>query len=91
MLKSLDISVTTESTSIIKAKIFDPIYNDTDEDETENTDENIENTKGEQGQDGQDNVENNDFHFDQEKEDKKDDKTMDPTTRKPIVVSFWPR
>ena len=49
------------------------------------------NTTGEQGQDGRDNVENNDFHFDQEKEDKKDDKTMDPTTRKPIVVSFWPR
>ena len=94
MLKSFDISVTTESTSIIKAKVFDPIYNDTDEDETENTDDNIENTKGEQGQDGQDNVDNNDFHFedtDQEKEDKKDDKTMDPTTRKPIVVSFWPR
>ena len=91
MLKSLDISVTTENTSIIKAKIFDPIYNDTDEDETENTDGNIENTKGEQGQDRQDNVENNDFHFDQEKEDKKDDKTMDPTTRKPIVVSFWPK
>ena len=45
MLKSFDISVTTESTSIIKAKVFDPIYNDTDEDETEDTDENIENTQ----------------------------------------------
>ena len=94
MLKSFDISVTTESTSIIKAKVFDPIYNDTDEDETENTDDNIENTKKEQGQDGQDNVDNNDFHFDdtdQEKEAKQDDKTKDTTTRKPIVVSFWPR
>ena len=94
MLKSLDISVTTENTSIIKAKIFDPISKDTDEDETENTDDNIENTKGEQGQDGQDNVDNNDFHFDdtdQEKEAKQDDKTKDTTTRKPIVVSFWPR
>ena len=94
MLKSFNISVTTESTSIIKAKVFDPIYNDTDEDETENTDDNIENTKKEQGQDGQDNVDNNDFHFDdtdQEKEAKQDDKTKDTTTRKPIVVSFWPR
>ena len=90
MLKSLDISVTTENTSIIKAKIFDPISKDTEEDETENTDDN-KNTTGEQGQDGRDNEENNDFHFtDQEKEDK-DDKTMDHTTRKPIVVSFWPR
>ena len=92
MLKSFDISVTTESTSIIKAKVFDPIYNDTDEDEAEDTDDNIENTKGEQGQDGQDNVD--DFHFDdtdQEKEVKQDDKTKDTTTRKPIVISFWPR
>ena len=92
MLKSFDISVTTESTSIIKAKMFDPIYNDTDEDKAEDTDDNIENTKGEQGQDGQDNVD--DFHFDdtdQEKEVKQDDKTKDTTTRKPIVISFWPR
>ena len=92
MLKSFDISVTTESTSIIKAKVFDPIYNDTDEDKAEDTDDNIENTKGEQGQDGQDNVD--DFHFDdtdQEKEVKQDDKTKDTTTRKPIVISFWPR
>ena len=94
MLKSFDISMTTESTSIIKAKVFDLIYNDTDEDETENTDDNIENTKKEQGQDGQDNVDNNDFHFDdtdQEKEAKQDDKTKDTTTKKPIVISFWPR
>ena len=90
MLKSFDISVTTESTSIIKAKVFDPIYNDTDEDETEHMDDNIENTKGEQGQDGQDNVDNNDFNFDNT-EAKQDDKTKDTTTRKPIVVSFWPR
>ena len=92
MLKSFDISVTTESTSIIKAKVFDPIYNDTDEDKAEDTDDNIENTKGEQGQDEQDNVD--DFHFndtDQEKEVKQDDKTKDTTTRKPIVISFWPR
>ena len=48
MLKGFDVSVTTESTSIIKAKVFDPIYNeDTDDEDTDDT---IENTKGEQGQ-----------------------------------------
>ena len=69
-------------------------YNGTTRDNTHNgtkEDGIHKNTAGEQGQDGRDNVENNDFHFtDQEKEDR-DDKTMDHTTRKPIVVSFWPR
>ena len=88
--KTLQSLVSTEKTSILKERIFDQISRDTEEDDTETTDDN-KNTTGEQGQDGRDNVENNDFHFtDQEKEDK-DDKTMDHTTRKPIVVSFWPR
>ena len=87
MIKNLDISVTTEK-SILKARIFDPISRDTEEDDTETTDDN-KNTTEEQGHDGRD--DEDDFHFtDQEQEDK-DDKTMDHTTKKPIVVSFWPR
>ena len=88
MIKNLGISVTTENISILKARIFDPISKDTEEDDTETTEDN-KNTTGEQGHDGRDDVD--DFHFtDQEQEDK-DDKTMDYTTKKPIVVSFWPR
>ena len=88
ILKNLDISVSTEKASIIKARIFDPIFRDTEEDDTEITDEN-KNTTEEKGHDGRDDVD--DFHFtDQEQEDK-DDRTMDHTTKKPIVVSFWPR
>ena len=87
MIKNLDISVTTGK-SILKARIFDPISRDTEEDDTETTDDN-KNTTEEQGHDGRD--DEDDFHFtDQEQEDK-DDKTMDHTTKKPIVVSFWPR
>ena len=91
-LKNLDISVSTEKTSILKERIFDQISRDTEEDDTEGDTETTEDNKkptGEQGHDGRDDVD--DFHFtDQEPEDK-DDKSMDTTTKKPIVVSFWPR
>ena len=87
-LKSLDISVSTGKTSILKERIFDQISRDTEEDDTETTDDN-KNTTEEQGHNGRD--DEDDLHFtDQEQEDK-DDKTMDHTTKKPIVVSFWPR
>ena len=96
MLKAFDVSVTTESTSIIKTKVIDQIYND-----DEDTDDTIVNTKGLtkgkhgpiKGEQGQDNMDKDDFHFedsDKEKDDKqKDNETS--TTFKPIVISFWPR
>ena len=92
-LKSLD---STDKPSILMERIFDQVSRDPEEDDTENdTEDDTETTEdnkkptGEQGHDGRDDVD--DFHFtDQEPEDK-DDKSMDTTTKKPIVVSFWPR
>ena len=97
MLKAFNVSVTTESTSIIKTKVIDPIYND-DED-MDDTIVNIKGlTKGKhgpiKGEQGQDYVDQDDFTFedsDKEKDDKPKDNEDDTTTFKPIVISFWLR
>ena len=97
MLRALNVSVTTESTSTIKAKVIDTFNND-----DEDTDEAIVNkkelakgthgpTKGEQDQDHED---QDDFTFedsDIEKDDKPTDTNDETTSFKPIVISFWPR
>ena len=73
-------------------RIFDQVSRDPEEDDTEDdteTTEDNKNTTGEQGHDGRDDVD--DFHFTDQEPEYKDDKSMDTTTKKPIVVSFWPR
>ena len=88
-LKSLD---STDKPSILMERIFDQVSRDPEEDDTEDDTETTEDNKkptGEQGHDGRDDVD--DLHFtDQEPEDR-DDGSMTTTTKKPFVVSFWPR
>ena len=88
-LKSLD---SADKPSILMERIFDQVSRDPEEDDTEDDTETTEDNKKpteKQGNDGRDEVD--EFHFtDQEPEDR-DDGSMTTTTKKPFVVSFWPR
>ena len=90
-LKSLE---STEKPSILMERIFDQESRDPEEDDTEDdmeddTETTEDNKKPTGGHDGRDEVDEIQL-TDQETEDR-DDGSTTTTTKKPFIVSFWPR